>query len=161
MPEFLHVGEKEFPALFQLICALADFEKLDRPDDAARERLQRDICGQNPRLMAYLITENGQNVGYSLLFETYSSFLALPTLYLEDIFILPEYRGRGIGHIIMQKLARLALQRGCGRMEWVVLDWNKGARDFYDSLGARQMQEWLPYRLDAAALAHLAGDSEQ
>ena len=127
--------------------ALADFEKLKRPTKAARARLLRDGFGDRKRFEPLLAFMNGTPVGYAILFETYSSFLALPTLYLEDIFILSEYRGKGIGLKLFRACVAEARHRACGRMEWAVLDWNKNAIKFYDKFGAKHMKKWLLYRL--------------
>lgn len=131
----------------RLIDALADFEKLKRPGPAARRRLLRDAFGRKRRFDALLAFYDSTAVGYAIIFETYSSFLALPTLYLEDIFILPEYRSHGIGGRLFQRCLQEAKRRKCGRMEWVVLDWNKGAIRFYERIRARRMKEWLLYRI--------------
>jgi len=135
------------PALLSLILALAAYEKLDPPDAAAQQRLIRDLGGDRPRYEAYLAELNGRPVGYTFIFETYSSFLALPTLYLEDFFVLPEERGKKIGLALFKEMVREAHGRGCGRMEWSVLDWNRLAIDFYERAGARQLNEWKYYRL--------------
>jgi GNAT superfamily N-acetyltransferase len=144
-------------ALLALIDALADYEHLPRPDAAARERLVRDGFGDRKRFDGFLAELDGRPVGYAIVFETYSSFLAKPTLYLEDVFVLPEARGRGVGRAFFRMLAAEALARGCGRMEWVVLDWNELAIGFYEALGARRMAEWYPYRLDVEGLERVAG----
>lgn len=140
--------KKDSSGFLSLVDALADFEKLRRPTRAARLRLIRDGFGPGKRFQAYLAFSGGQAVGYAIIFETYSSFLALPTLYLEDIFVLPEHRKEGVGMKLFRKCLTEALERGCGRMEWVVLDWNKNAVRFYDRLGARHLAEWLPYRIE-------------
>jgi GNAT superfamily N-acetyltransferase len=139
-----------------LVDALADYEKLDRPTPEARERLLRDGFGPAPRFQAYLAEVEGRAVAYAIVFETYSSFLALPTLYLEDIFVLPEARRGGVGGAFFRFLAEEALRRGCGRMEWAVLDWNQLAIDFYEKIGARRMREWYTYRLTADELRRVA-----
>ncbi len=144
----------DFPALFQLIIALAGFEELAPPDSAAQARMLRDGWpddGSRPRFEAWLaeVVEEGNvhAVGYAITFETYSSFLARPTLYLEDLFILPTHRRLKIGQTLLQTLVAEAEKRGCGRMEWVVLDWNTGAQEFYRRLGAKHLTEWHSYRL--------------
>jgi GNAT superfamily N-acetyltransferase len=139
-----------------LVDALADYEKLDRPTPEARQRLVRDGFGNQPRFQAYLAELDGRAVGYAITFETYSSFLALPTLYLEDLFVLPEARRHGVGSAVFRFLAAEAVRRGCGRMEWVVLDWNQLAIDFYERLGARRMSDWYTYRLAADQLREIA-----
>lgn len=132
-----------------LVVALADFEKLPPPDAAAQARLIEDAFGPKPRIEPWLAFVPGQSapVGYAILFETYSSFLALPTLYLEDLFVLPEFRGRGLGKALFQHSISLARERGCGRMEWTCLDWNTRAQCFYERVGARRLSEWHLYRL--------------
>lgn len=134
------------PELLRLIDALADYEKLKKPTRAARARLLADAFGARPRFEALLAFEGGVAVGYAIVFETYSSFLAKPTLYLEDLFVLPDHRGRKIGLRLIRHCRAEARRRGCGRMEWTVLDWNRLAIDFYERLGAKHMKEWLLYR---------------
>jgi GNAT superfamily N-acetyltransferase len=143
--------------LISLILGLAEFEKLPPPDEAAQRRLVNDAFGPHPRFEVFLAEVDGRVAGYAFTFETYSTFLALPTLYLEDLFVLPEYRGRKVGYALMLHLAADALRRGCGRMEWVVLDWNTSAQEFYRRLGARHLDDWYFYRLDREALERLAG----
>lgn len=144
--------------LLSLIEALAHFEELAPPDDDARERLIHDGWpeqGRQPRFSAWLAEVSDSNsdvmraVGYAITFFTYSSFLARPTLYIEDIFLLPEYRRGGIGSVLMRRLMQEALDNDCGRMEWVVLDWNTGAQRFYQRWDASHLTEWQYYRLRA------------
>ncbi len=130
-----------------LIDALADYERLNRPDADARQRLLQDAFGDRRRIDVFLAEYEGLPTGYAIVLETYSSFLALPTLYLEDIFVLPEYRSRQLGYLLFKFCAQEAMARGCGRMEWMVLDWNQLATGFYERLGARRLSEWLPYRM--------------
>ncbi len=182
------------PALFDLIAALAAFEELEPPSVEALARLRRDGWpddGSAPRFAAWLaettdettatdaaqtqkglpsINENGPSAigraaGYAITFETYSSFLALPTLYLEDIFVRVDARRHGVGSALMRHLIAHALERGCGRVEWVVLDWNVNAQTFYQRIGANHLTEWQTYRLTnaemPAALARLASRNER
>jgi GNAT superfamily N-acetyltransferase len=157
--------QKDGPALLSLIRALADYEKLPPPDDSAQHRLLADAFSDRPRFEAILaeVKEDAAAesapiaAGYAIIFETYSSFLARPTLYLEDIFVLEKYRKQRIGYALFQFCVREAHQRGCGRMEWTVLDWNKPSIEFYERQGAKRLAEWLPYRLTAdqiEAMAH-------
>jgi GNAT superfamily N-acetyltransferase len=140
-----------------LVDALADYEKLDRPTAEAKGRLLHDAYGPPPhRIQVYFAEREGRVIGYAMTCETYSSFLALPTLYLEDLFVLPDERGHGAGREMFRFLAGEAVRRGCGRMEWVVLDWNQLAIDFYDRLGARRMSDWYTYRLTADQLREIA-----
>lgn len=145
-------------ALLDLVDALADYERLPRPDAGARTRLLRDGFGPAPRFETLLARLDGRAVGYAVYLYTYSSFLARPTLWLEDLFVVPEARGRGVGRALLRRLGREAAAHECGRMEWAVLDWNRPAIEFYDRLGARPLGEWITYRLDGAALAALGAD---
>jgi GNAT superfamily N-acetyltransferase len=133
--------------VISLVNALADYEKLPRPDHEGCQRLLRDAFGEHRRIDIYLADVEGQSVGYAIVLETYSSFLALPTLYLEDIFVLPEYRSRHVGYSLFLFCAREALLRGCGRMEWMVLNWNELAHRFYERIGSQRLREWVPYRM--------------
>jgi GNAT superfamily N-acetyltransferase len=144
--------------LISLILGLAEFEKLTPPDEAAQKRLMVDAFGPHPRFEVFLAEVGSKVAGYAFTFETYSTFLALPTLYLEDLFVLPEYRSKRIGYALMLHLAKEAVKRGCGRMEWTVLDWNEHAIDFYKRLGAQHLEEWYHYRLDRETLERLAGE---
>lgn len=147
MLEIRRAEAAEAATLLELICALADYEKLAPPDDAAQQRLVRDVFGEKPRLDAYLAYLDGKAAGYALILETYSSFLALPTLYLEDIFVRPEFRGKGVGGELFREMVAEAERRGCGRMEWVVLDWNTTAQEFYKRFGAGHLNDWMTMRL--------------
>jgi GNAT superfamily N-acetyltransferase len=142
--------------LLELIDGLAEYEKLARPDEAARERLAADAVADPPRFHTLLAQLDGTVVGYAIYFFTYSTFRAQPSLYLEDIFVLPEFRGGGAGLALFRACAAEAVQRGCGRMEWNVLSWNTPSIEFYERLGARHLDDWLPYRLDDAALVGVA-----
>ena len=146
-------------AFLALVDALADYERLDPPDSDARRRLLNDAFGERPRISVFLAELERRAVAYAIVLETYSSFLALPTLYLEDIFVVPEARRHGVGRAMFTALAAEAVRRGCGRMEWVVLDWNQAAVDFYARFGARHLAEWHTYRLDAGQLRQVAGDT--
>jgi len=151
---------EEFESFFSLICALADYEKLERPSQEAKDRLYKDAFSASPRYESYLVKlADGMPVAYCIIFETYSSFLAKPTLYLEDVFVLPEFRQMGIGKLIMRHLGKLATERNCGRIEWVVLDWNQNAIDFYNNLGGQVQKEWLPYRITDDKFLQLGGDN--
>jgi GNAT superfamily N-acetyltransferase len=149
-------GLEDAGTLLGLIQALADYENLPPPDDEARRRLIADGFGEKPYYQSLLLEVDGRALGYALYFFTYSTFLARPTLYLEDIFVLPQERRQGLGSELMRHLAREAIAHGCGRMEWQVLDWNRPALDFYERLGARRLSEWLPYRLTQEEIARLA-----
>lgn len=134
-------------AFLSLVQALADYENLPGPDEGARSRLLNDAFGDKPRFTLFLAEFEGQPIGYAVVFETYSTFLAMPTLYLEDLFVLPDHRKRGAGMALFKTVAQEAVWRGCGRLEWMVLDWNQIAIDFYERIGANRLADWLPYRL--------------
>ena len=150
------LGKEDMEAFLTLVDAHADFEQMERPSSCARGRLVRDALADPPRYSAFLAAIDGQDVGYTIAFEAYSSFLARPTLFLEDIFILDQYRGRGFGSAMFQYLVDEAVHRGCGRMEWMVQDWNEGAIRFYERRGALQLSDWNTYRITAAQLTQLA-----
>jgi len=127
-----------------LVRELARYEKLKPPTPAAGRRMVSDI---GRRIHVLMAEDGGRSVGYAIYLFTYSSFLARPTLYLEDVFVLPDARGKGVGKAFFAELRRLAKTAGCGRMEWTVLNWNKPAIRFYDAQGARPLKEWTTYRL--------------
>ncbi len=144
------------PLILELIRALADYEKLSHEVEATVEALDRDLFGDRPYAEALIAEHDGQGVGFALYFHNYSTFLGRPGIYLEDLFVRPEVRGRGIGKGLLTQLARIAVDRGCGRLEWSVLDWNAPAIAFYASLGADLKREWLINRLTGDALHALA-----
>jgi GNAT superfamily N-acetyltransferase len=133
--------------ILHLVRGLADYEELPPPDRAAQDRLIRDMFSTPPRIQAFLGEFEGVAAGYTFIFETYSSFLAFPTLYLEDLFVLPAYRKKKVGYALFAAMVAEAHRRGCGRMEWSVLDWNTPAIDFYKRFGASHLREWQVYRL--------------
>lgn len=157
-PIIRQATNKDAAAILTLVDALAAYEKLDPPDAAAKQRLINDMTGERPRFNAYLAEMENKPVGYAFVLETYSSFLALPTLYLEDLFVLPEYRSKKVGYSLFTAMVAEAHRRGCGRMEWTVLDWNQLAIDFYRKLGATYMKEWHLYRLVRSDLEAIAGE---
>lgn len=146
----------EVPALLDLVDGLADYEKLDRPTDEARKRLAHDAVANPPRFWTFFAEVDGSIVGYALYFFSYSTFLARPTLYLEDLFVLPEARGQGAGRALFRECAAEAVRRGCGRMEWQVLGWNTPAIEFYRRSGAAMLGEWQGCRLTGEALVAAA-----
>ncbi len=143
------------PRFLALVTALADYEKLPPPDPAAQARLLEHAFGSRPRFDLYLATRGEVTVGYAVVFETYSTFLACPSLYLEDLFVEPASRGAGAGLALLRHCVSEALARGCMRMEWVVLDWNRPAIEFYQRLGARHLGDWHTYRMEPDAMRAL------
>lgn len=150
-------GPDDANTLIELICGLADYEQLPRPDEAARARLIEHGFGLQPKFEVFLAEVSGRAVGYTISFETYSTFLARPTFFLEDLFVLPEYRKLKAGLALFKNCVTEAHRRECGRMEWLVLDWNENAIRFYEKLGANRLADWLPYRLMQSDLEELAG----
>ena len=160
--ELRSLTREHAPAFCQLVIALAEFEKLPPPDATAQARLVEDALGARPRIEVWLafVNEDTDPCGYMILVETYSSFLALPTLYLEDLFVLPERRKGGVGGALLKKVVSLAHGRGCGRVEWTALDWNVNAQQVYEQrIGAKRMSEWLLYRMTREDMQRLL-DSE-
>ena len=145
----------DVPVIAELIRALARFEKLEGEVTMTEERLAENLFGRHRYAETLIAEEAGASVGFALFFHNFSTFLALPGIYLEDLFVVPEHRGRGIGKALLKELARLAVERGCGRLEWAVLDWNREAIGFYERLGARPNSEWTVYRLTGESLSAL------
>jgi GNAT superfamily N-acetyltransferase len=142
------LAEDRFEEFVHLINALAEYERLPRPDATAVERLRRDALGPQPRFeVALALDDDHVAVGYATWFHTYSTFLARPTMYLEDLFVREAARGSGAGSMLFEHVRTLGAQRGCGRMEWQVLDWNALAREFYKRRQATWMKDWLLYRI--------------
>jgi GNAT superfamily N-acetyltransferase len=151
----LHVRPAEptdVPVVAELIWQLACFEKLEDQVVLTEELLAAGLFGPRPYAEAVIAEDDGEPIGFALFFHSFSTFLARPGLYLEDLFVLPTHRGQGVGRALLSHLARLAVERGCGRLEWAVLNWNKDAIRFYERLGARPNSEWTVYRLDGEAL---------
>ncbi|KFE62925.1 GNAT family N-acetyltransferase [Hyalangium minutum] len=146
----------DIPGILQLIRALADYEKLSHQVVVDEARLREHLFGPCPYAEVLLAEDGGQLVGYALFFHTYSTFLGQPSLYLEDLFVLPSHRGGGFGKGLLARLARLAVERNCGRFEWMVLDWNTPAIQFYESLGAALAPEWKLCRMTGEALQRFA-----
>jgi GNAT superfamily N-acetyltransferase len=144
----------DVPTVLEFIRGLADYERLTDEVQATEESLRATLfpAEGHPAAECRLAFFEGAPAGFAIFFSSYSTFLARPGLYLEDLFVKPELRGRGIGKALLLHLAKLANQRGCGRMEWSVLDWNQPAIEFYESIGARRMPEWQICRLAGSAL---------
>lgn len=146
----------DVPSLFDLIQALAEYEKLADAVTGNAEALKEHLFGSRPCIEAIIGEYAGQAVGFALFFTNYSTFLTKPGLYLEDLFVLPEYRRQGIGKALITHLAKLAVERGYGRLEWSVLDWNEGAIAFYRLMGAAILDDWRICRVTGDSLTDLA-----
>ena len=146
----------DVPVIAALIRGLARFEKLEQEVVMTEELLAAGLFGDRPYAEVVLAEDDGRPVGFALFFHNFSTFLGRPGIYLEDLFVLPEHRGQGIGRMLLAHLARLAVERGCGRLEWAVLDWNRDAIKFYERLGAQPNSDWTVYRLAGEALTGLA-----
>jgi len=145
--------------VIQFVHSLAEYEKLEGPSPEGEARIREHGWGADPRFEVLLGFEHDTPVGFAFFFYTYSTFAARPTLYLEDLFVYPEYRGKGYGTALLQALAAEAHLHDCGRMDWMVLDWNQSAIDFYQSLGAELMPGWELCRLQGDALIALGASS--
>ena len=156
----LHIrvaAREDVPLILEFIRGLASYEKLLDSCVATEESLANTLFGARAYAEVLIAEWDSAPTGFALFFHNYSTFLARPGIYLEDLFVDPEYRGKGIGKGLLVELARLAVERGCGRLEWSVLDWNEPSIGFYKSLGAVALDEWSIFRLTGSALAALAG----
>lgn len=149
---------EDVPLIFSFIKKLAEYEKLLHAVTATEDGLREVLFGERRYAETVIAYYENQPVGFALFFHNFSTFLGKPGIYLEDLFVDPEYRGKGFGKALLVYLAKLAQERNCGRLEWAVLTWNKPSIDFYESLGAQQMNEWFVYRLTGTALEQLANE---
>jgi GNAT superfamily N-acetyltransferase len=155
---FRYAKESDAALILQFIKDLAEYEEM--PDEVvATEAVLKEWLFEKEKAEVIFAVSDGTEVGFALFFHNFSTFLGRAGLYLEDLYVKPEYRGCGYGKAILKKLAQIALERGCGRLEWWCLDWNKPSIDFYLSLGAEPMQDWTVYRLAGNTLKNLAGGS--
>jgi len=148
--------ERDVPLILELIKGLAVYEKLAHEVTATEAGLRETLFGARPAAEVIIGYTGDIPVGFALFFPNYSTFLGKPGLYLEDLFVVPEWRGHGFGRRLLAQLARIAVERGCGRFEWSVLDWNAPAIGFYESLGAKLMDGWSIFRVTGSALTTLA-----
>ena len=146
----------DVPTILSLIRGLAEYERLSHEMVGTEELLHEHLFGERPYVEVLMAEAGGRAVGFALFFHNYSTFLTRPGIYLEDLFVLPEERGRGYGKALLTALGRLALERNCGRLEWSVLNWNEPSIQFYRSLGAVSMDEWTVNRVTGDALERLA-----
>jgi GNAT superfamily N-acetyltransferase len=147
--------EQDIDVILQFIRELAEYERLSHEVVANEQLLQQFLFGERPAAEAIIAEYETAPAGFALFFQTLSTFLGRPGIYLEDLYVRPEMRNRGIGKTLLRYIARLAIERGCGRLEWSVLDWNESAVRFYERLGADSMDDWIVYRLSGDALSEL------
>ena len=152
-----YARESDIPQILQFIRELASYENM-LDDVVATEDLLREWIFEKKKAEVIFAEENGESVGFALFFHNFSTFLGRAGIYLEDLFVEPEHRGKGVGKALLQRLAQITMERGCGRLEWSCLDWNKPSIDFYLSLGAMPMDQWTVYRLTGDTLRRMAGD---
>lgn len=148
--------EADAELILDMIRGLAEFERLSHEVVADADTLRRFLFGRQPAAEVLIAEYEGQPAGFALFFHNFSTFIGRPGIYLEDLFVKPEFRGKGIGREVLGFLARLAVERGCGRLEWAVLDWNARAIDFYKRLGARPLEDWTVFRLGGSDLKEFA-----
>ena len=151
--------ERDIPVQLELVHALADYERDPDAVVATEADYRRFGFGEHPAFEAHLAEVSGEAVGFTLHFYAFSTWTGCPSLHLEDIFVRPAFRGRGIGKALLVHLARIAVKRGCARYQWQVLDWNRPAIEIYEALGARAAREWVPFRIEGEALERLAQSS--
>ena len=149
--------EDDLPIILAFIKGLADYERLPHECVATIDKLRNTLFSERPAAEVLIARLDSEAVGFALFFQSYSTFLAQPGFYLEDLFVDPPARGKGIGRALLTALARLAVDRDYGRIEWSVLNWNESAIGFYRSIGARPLDEWTTFRMSGAALQDLAG----
>jgi GNAT superfamily N-acetyltransferase len=148
--------EADIPQILAFIRGLAEYEKLAHQCIATEESLRKTLFGPRPYADVIIARLDGKPVGFALFFHNYSTFLARPGIYLEDIFVLPEHRGAGVGKALLKRVAQIAKERDCGRLEWSVLDWNEPSIEFYKRLGAAVLPDWRICRMTAEQFAKLA-----
>jgi hypothetical protein len=149
--------ESDVPLILELIRGLAEYERLSHQCVATESLVRQNLFGPRPYAESLVGELDGKPVGFALFFHNFSTFLARPGIYLEDVFVRPEHRGRGLGGALLQAVARIAVERNCGRFEWSVLDWNDSAIGFYKSRGADVLPDWRICRITGDALTRLAG----
>ena len=155
--ETVYATENDCAEILNFINLLAEYEKMQN-EVVATEELLKEWIFEKKKAEVIFAVEDGKKVGFALFFHNFSTFLGRAGIYLEDLFVLPEFRGKGYGKALLQRLAAIAVERGCGRFEWACLDWNKPSIDFYLSLGAKPMDIWTTYRLDGETLKNNASE---
>lgn len=152
-------AESDAPLIVGFIQDLAEYERLRDSCVATEEAVRETLFGDRPAAEVIIASDGGEPVGFALYFHNYSTFLAQRGIYLEDLFVKPKARGQGVGYALLSALARIAVERNCGRIEWAVLDWNKPSIDFYERIGAKPLSDWVMFRMTGTALHELAAHS--
>ena len=159
--EIRKAGENDVPVILDFIQSLAEYERLRDSCVATEDSLRRTLFGDRPAAEVIIASVGGEPAGFALFFHNYSTFLAQRGIYIEDLFVKPEARGHGVGFALLSELARIAIDRDCGRLEWAVLDWNQLAIDFYKRIGANALDDWTVFRITGGPLKELAERSSQ
>ena len=159
-PAISPASESDIPLILRFIQDLADYERLRHECVATEDKLRETLFGDSPAAEVLIARLDGEAVGFALFFYSYSTFLAQRGIYLEDLFVNPGVRGKGIGKALLATVARLAIDRGCGRLDWAVLDWNEPSIGFYRSIGAEALDDWTTFRMTGDTLVALAAASE-
>lgn len=154
---FRYAQKEDTPLILKFIRALAEYEKMSDQVVATEKSLEEELF-EKKRAEVIFAVADGTEVGFALFFHNFSTFLGRAGIYLEDLYVLPEHRGKGYGKAILSRLAQIAVERGCGRLEWSCLDWNRPSIDFYLSLGAEQMNDWTSYRVSGDTLRRMASE---
>lgn len=158
---FRMAERKDIPLILRFIRELADYEHMLNEVVATPELLEEWIFDKQKSEVVFAVDdEDGKEVGFALFFHNFSTFLGRAGIYLEDLYVMPDYRGKGYGKALLKELARIAVERGCGRLEWWCLDWNRPSIDFYLSLGAEPMNDWTVYRITGDTLTEMAGGTK-
>lgn len=153
-------AESDTPAILEMIRGLAEYEKLSHLVTATESRLRQTLFGAQPAAEVLLACDGDECAGFALFYQNFSTFLAEPGIYLEDLYVKPHARRQGLGLALLIRIAQIAGERGCGRVEWEVLDWNRPSINFYKALGARPLDEWTRYRLTGDAIRALAARAD-
>ena len=151
------ISSAEIPTLLELIRELASFEHLDHEVEATVESLREALCGPQPAAGALLARCGSEPAGYALFFPTFCSFAGRPGLWLDDLYVRPQFRKRGLGRALIQEVAKIGAQRNCARLEWISLDWNQSALEFYRKIGARVLEDWVLLRMDSQSVKQFSG----
>lgn len=159
--EIRKAKENDVPVILEFIQSLAEYERLRDSCVATEDLLRRTLFGDRPAAEVIIASVDGEPAGFALFFHNYSTFLAQRGIYLEDLFVKPEARSRGVGFALLSELARIAIDRDCGRLEWAVLDWNQLAIDFYKRIGANPLDDWTVFRITCGPLKELAERSSR